>query len=320
MDLRMRNQFMTLTATMVNISILCSLLTGCLDMNTAPKDTMMMRDPAAKSDVSIPSTSPNSQILSISVKSKSLGRNIDADIYVPPHYDPKKKYAVLYLFYGYGGNRESWFSSLHINEAADRLIQAGKIKPLLIVSPDYGNSFGVNTNPGEGHNPGGVDEGHYEDYLIKELIPYVDTTYSTFPAKVSRFIGGASMGGFAAIYLGFTYPQLFGKIGAHSAALWTYSSTDDFIDQRDWLFANKTLRRKRDPFLLVADGSRLKESSVYLDAGDQDSLAEKDRQLYELLRSKHVQADWSLHSGGHDMKYWSSQLDNYLLFYAGTGR
>jgi enterochelin esterase-like enzyme len=294
---RMRNQFKTLPATVVNMSMLCSLLTGCLDM----------------------SSSPNSQVLSITGKSQALGRDMDADIYLPPHYDPKKKYPVLYLLYGYGGNHESWFSSLHINEAADRLIQAGKIKPLLIVSPDYGNSFGVNTNPGEGHNPGGVDDGHYEDYLIQELIPYVDAAYSTVPAKDNRFIGGATMGVFAALYLGFTYPQLFGKIGAHSAALWTYSSTDDFIDQRDWLFANETLRRKRDPFLL-ADGSSLKESRVYLDAGDQDSLAEKDRQLYELLRSKHVQADWSLHSGGHDLQYWSSQLDNYLLFYAGTGR
>ncbi|MDB4865691.1 MAG: hypothetical protein JWR03_24 [Cohnella sp.] len=112
--------------------------------------------------------------------------------------------------------------------------------------------------------------------------------------------------------------RLCRAICAHSAALWTYSSTDDFIDQRDCLFANETFRRKRDP-LLLADGSRLKENRVYLDAGDQDRLAEKDRQMYELLRSKHVQAAWSIH---RVVMMCNIGLANWTItcFYAGAGR
>jgi enterochelin esterase-like enzyme len=43
------------------------------------------------------------------------------------------------------------------------------------------------------------------------------------------------MGGYAALFLGFSYPELFSKIGGHSAAIWDYSTNDDYTDQRDWL-------------------------------------------------------------------------------------
>jgi len=237
-------------------------------------------------------------------------------VYLPPSYDAEAEYPVLYIFYGYGGAHDSYFTFLKVNEVADRLIKEGRIDPLIVVSPDYGNSFAVNTKEGEGQNPGGVSIGSYEDYLIQELIPYVDSNYSTRANKDGRYVGGISMGGFASLHLGFKHTDLFSRIGAHSAALWTYGPTDQFTSQRDWLYPNETLREQRDPFKL-ADAEKLAGVEIYLDAGEQDTLMNQDESLYELLRSIGADVQWVHGPGGHDVSYWSRQLEAYLLFYAG---
>ncbi|MNZ30523.1 Endo-1,4-beta-xylanase Z precursor [compost metagenome] len=254
------------------------------------------------------------QVVTDRLYSKRFDCELEMSVYLPPAYSPDTKYPVLYLLYGYGGMHDSWFTYLNIHQVADRLIDEGKIDPLIIVSPDYGNSFGVNSVEGEGKDPGSVDIGPYEDYLILELIPYIDRQYSTVTARAGRYVGGASMGGYAALYLGFNHPKLFSKVGAHSAALWNYSETDQFTGQRDWLYANESLRDNRDPFKL-AEIRQLNELEVYLDSGTEDALAEKDYLLYELLQSKGIDAQWAPHPGGHDGTYWSSQLENYLIFY-----
>ncbi|WP_162463402.1 outer membrane protein assembly factor BamB family protein [Paenibacillus psychroresistens] len=258
----------------------------------------------------------NSKIDDIEIASEALQRKISFNVYLPPGYDAGKQYPVLYSMYGYGGTRNYIFGSMGLDQVTDRLIKAGSINPLIIVSPDYGNSFGVNTKPGQGVNPGSVDEGSYEDYLIKELIPYVDSHYSTAPAKESRYIGGFSMGGYAALFLGFSHPELFSKIGGHSASIWDYSVNDEYAGQRDWLYPTEALRNLRDPFRL-ADTRSLGSVQVYLDAGESDGLAVVDEKLYNLLKAKQIPAEWHTSPGGHATSYWSSHFEDYLNFYSG---
>ncbi|TYP77540.1 alpha/beta hydrolase [Paenibacillus methanolicus] len=280
---------------------------------TAPGESVSVtRVPASAS----PAESPSSRIEQIRIPSHALGREMTVSVYLPPGYDPDVRYPVLYALYGYGGTHASWFDYLSLDDVADRLIREGRLHPLLIVSPDYGNSFGVNSSPADGRDPGTVSIGRYEDYLMQEVVPYVDDRYSTQDNKSGRSIGGASMGGYAALYLGFNHPGLFGKVGAHSAALWTYSASDLFTDQRDWLYASEALRAKRDPFKLISP-DKLAGMRVYLDAGEYDPLAEQDQALYEALKAQGIDAVWSPAPGGHDAGYWSSQLERYLLFYAG---
>lgn len=276
--------------------------------------------PSATSPSTPPTPAPastSSQIEHAYFRSDTLGREVGITVYLPPGYKEEAlaRYPVVYLFYGYGGNRDAWFSGLHLDQTADRLIRDGTIRPLIIVCPDYGNSFGVNTAPGEGIDPGGVDIGPYEDYFIQEVIPYVDANYRTDAVKAGRSIGGASMGGFASLHLGFRHPELFGKIGAHSAAIWDGTSSDLYTDQRDWLYPSETLRDARDPFRL-AKKSELSDVRVYLDAGADDPLTRVDYALYEQLRDRNIDALWVPNAGGHDPSYWSGQLSNYLRFYA----
>jgi enterochelin esterase-like enzyme len=270
-------------------------LTGCKanDKDVLPFATQIPSSVKLTPEIITASASveyTNSKIEDIEITSEALQRKINFEVYLPPNYDAGKKYPVLVSMYGYGGTRDYIFGSMGLNQVADRLIEEGSINPLIIVSPDYGNSFGVNTRPGQGINPGSVDEGSYEDYLLKEVIPYIDSHYSTSAARESRYVGGFSMGGYAALFLGFSHPELFSKIGGHSAAIWDYSMNDNYTDQRDWLYPNEILRNLRDPFRL-ADTRSLGSVQVYLDAGDSDGLAVVDEKLYKLLKSKQIPAE-----------------------------
>lgn len=292
-------------------------LSGCNSSNDSPATSSpAVTAESPNASASPASSSEHSRLEQVSFHSKALDADKTMSVYLPPSYSPDKEYPVLYLFYGYGGTHDAFFSYLKLHGVADRLIREGRIDPLIIVSPDYGNSFAVNTKKGEGRDPGGVSIGPYEDYLIQDLIPYVDSNYSTQANREGRYVGGISMGGFASLHLGFKHPDMFSRIGAHSAALWTYTKDDQYTSQRDWLYPDEALRELRDPFKL-ADAKKLAGVEIYLDAGDQDLLMEQDESLYELLRSMEIDVQWAHGPGGHDASYWSRQLKAYLLFYAG---
>jgi enterochelin esterase-like enzyme len=254
------------------------------------------------------------------IHSESLKKNQNVSIYLPPGYEKGETYPVLYLLHGKDGNEKSWFngffgiSAAHIDKTADHLIKEQKIKPMIIVSPMIDNSYGVNTST-KSTKVGDHNEGLYEDFIVKELIPYVDSHFSTIQNKSGRYIGGLSMGGFSALYLAFSHPDLFSKVGGHSAALRLDVNTGSGIG---WLFANGRSRDDIDP-LYLAEQAGNDGISVYLDHGDMDHawLVEGNKVLYSKLQSKNMKVQYVSKSGGHDYTYWSSQTAPYLMFYAG---
>lgn len=251
----------------------------------------------------------------VSIQSKALNTLIGFAVYLPADYDSGQTYPVLYIMYGYGGNQYSLFNNfMSINHTADKMIAAGTMKSMILVIPDYKNSFAVNSTREQNPNTGGGTIGLYEDYLIKELIPYIDQHFATDNTRAGRFIEGYSMGGFAALYLGFNYPELFSKIGAHSSALWDYSNSDLFISQREWLYTTPELRRQRDPFLL-AQYKDLRETDIYLDVGVNDALLGVNERFYKHLLQQGVRVEWRSNNGGHDKNYWEANTETYFSFY-----
>jgi enterochelin esterase-like enzyme len=287
-----------------------SCLTGCGGGGTS---TLAATDPTT---VPVPAIGAG-RVDHVSIDSTALHKSMDVEVYLPQGYSAARRYPVLYMFYGYGGNANTFFGGfLTMNLTADKLIASGRIPPMIIVVPDYANSFGVNTTVEQQPNSGGGTIGPYEDYLIGEVVPYIDAHYSSDARRETRYAGGFSMGGFAALYLGLRHPDMFGKIGAHSAALWDYGKTnaDLFTGQRDWLYATPALREQRDPMQLALQVD-LSTIRFYLDAGTSDLLLPKDSEMVDILHSRSATVEWHASSGGHDQSYWSSQLENYLLFY-----
>jgi S-formylglutathione hydrolase FrmB/predicted ester cyclase len=176
------------------------------------------------------------QITSPSLEGNALGdpamRNMV--IYLPPGYEYSDKgYPVVYLIPGLGATERWWacgefspaFSLMgiavqNLPEAGfasmiDELIADGKMQPMIIVMPDistaYGGSFCVNS----------ALNGNHEDYIVNDIVPYIDANYRTLPSRNSRGIAGHCMGGYAAMYLSMRHPDVFGAVVSHSGTLMT---------------------------------------------------------------------------------------------------
>jgi len=127
----------------------------------------------------------------------------------------------LYLLHGIGGSENDWFEGGgRANVIADNLIAEGKIKPLIIVTP--------NTNAA---GPGIADG--YENFtkdLLNSLIPYIESNYSVYTDREHRAIAGLSMGGGQSFNIGLTNLDKFAYIGPISAAPNTYPNERLFPD------------------------------------------------------------------------------------------
>lgn len=264
-----------------------------------------------------------SSTLKVKFYSESLQKSMSMNVYLPPNYDEQDKYPVLYLLHSYKTNENQWFDTLKIAEKADALIAAGRIEPLIIVAPRIDNSFGVNSSELPGYeegsgNPGDdgvLHTGKYEDYITKDVISYVDTHFNTSKSRNSRYIGGTSMGAFASLHIGFRHPDLYSKVGGHSPALFV---GDMWAPLEKLLYPTPEVRKENDPLLLAAS-KKLNKLKIYLDMGDQDSFKDATTKLKDTLSGvKTKSLDFHINKGGHDDAYWSSQIDNYLLFYAGA--
>jgi enterochelin esterase-like enzyme len=263
----------------------------------------------------------SSMLKNETLHSKVLKKDANINIYLPKGYSDAERYPVLYVLHGYSGSKDDWLPGLKLDKKADELIQNKKIKPLIIVSPQIDNSYGVNSseNPRVLGTPpnNSLNEGMYEDYIYKELVSYIDVNYSTLRSREGRYIGGLSMGGCAALHTAFLHSDVFSKAGGHSPALFL----DEFPNNLGtWLYPDMETRKQRDPIYLAQERD-LKSLKVYLDCGDRDSYKfyEGCEKLYKILQEKGVESEYHLNPGAHDGAYWESNAEKYLLFYAGIG-
>lgn len=136
----------------------------------------------------------------------------DFPVYLPPSYfsSPKKRFPVVFLISGFTGkgimNLNVSFLSENIQQRLDRLISSGKMKEMIVVMPDcitkYGGSQFINSSA----------TGKYEDYIIRELVPFIDSKYRTLPESKNRAVCGKSSGGYGSVILAMKNPGVFGMM------------------------------------------------------------------------------------------------------------
>lgn len=258
-----------------------------------------------------------SKVEALPFYSNILKKDMRAMTYLPQNYDVSPPLPVLYFLHGRSGD-ETILSVLEMDTLADRMIQNGDIKPMIIVCPRIENSRGMNSAPMckevtslDGRNR--IQVGRYEDYLIDEVIPLIDRTYRTIPDKSGRYIGGVSGGGYAALHNAFRHPNLFTKAGGHMPAVELQLEEEDrpyFKDMDVWEAYDPISIARRH---LMPDGL-----TVYLDAGDQDEggFYEGCAVLQEILQSKGIASQNHIFPGHHNISYIKANLERYLKFYS----
>jgi enterochelin esterase family protein len=148
-------------------------------------------------------------------------------VYLPPGYhNNDTRYPVVYLLTGFAGRgtlmvNDSIFDE-NIQEQMDRLIAGGTVQPMILAMPDgltrYGGSQYINS----------AGTGRYQDYIITEIVPYIDQTYRT--RRDARIIAGKSSGGYGALVLAMRHPDVFRAVACHSGDMYF-----DFVYRPDFI-------------------------------------------------------------------------------------
>jgi enterochelin esterase-like enzyme len=159
---------------------------------------------------------PHGEVRSRWYKSAVTGKQRNVIVYTPPDYeaDPTKRYPVLYLQHGGGEDETGWGKQGHMNFILDNLIAEKKAVPMIVVM-EKGYAMRANAAPPP-TGPGRGDGGAFEDVVIKDLIPMIDSTYRTLTDRDNRAIAGLSMGSGQAMQIGMSHLNTFSVIGAFS--------------------------------------------------------------------------------------------------------
>jgi enterochelin esterase-like enzyme len=235
--------------------------------------------------------------------SASLGRTMPYNIYLPPGYaSGSREYPTVYLLHGMAGSDRQW-AELGIAKAADRLIAAGEIAPLIIVMPEGESAYWVD------HATDGQKWGRY---TAVDVVNDVDATFRSIARQRSRAIGGLSMGAHGALQLALNYPGEFGAVGAHSLVLRKFGSAPSY-------FGTAADFATRDPMQIVKkNGPGGCSFALWIDIGAGDPWASAATQFDGELTGLGIKHQWHLWAGDHSAAYWSGHLDDYLRFYSAS--
>lgn len=161
---------------------------------------------------------PHGQVVQVLFPSPSTNSTRRAFVYLPPTYDGKKKFPVLYLQHGWGEDETAWSRQGHANLIMDNLIAEGKCEPFIIVM-----TYGM-TNEAKFGTIGSFKVDNFQKVLIDELVPYIDSHFKTKANKDNRAMAGLSMGGMETKAITLARPEVFGYYGLLSGG--TYAPAD----------------------------------------------------------------------------------------------
>lgn len=255
----------------------------------------------------------------LSASSKILSHPVAYCVILPPSYDTEKtrRYPILYLLHGLGDNEQMLIHSGGFNLVQD-LWERHQLGDFLIVTPDGGSSFYINSRDGRLR---------YEDFFLQEFLPQIAKRYRTQSGSASRGIAGISMGGYGALHLGFRHPELFGSVGAHSAALLEKLPTVAIPNSRQTARSrilgdvfgsplDPVFWKQNDP-LAIARTANLSALKIYFDCGSEDDFGFEDgaAALDKVLSSRHIPHEFHLYPGGHNWVYVAEHLPALLQFH-----
>lgn len=247
---------------------------------------------------------PHGTVSRIWYDSPALGLERRMTVYTPAGYETSgKRYPVLYLLHGMGGDEEAWISLGRTAQILDNLIAQGKAKPMIVVMPN-GNAS-QEAAPGEssrGMVPPTMQlpktmEGSYEQ-AFPEIVEFIDKNYRTIKSKSGRAIAGLSMGGFHSLHISKQYPDMFNYIGLFSAAIMPNKEVSSLIYEN--MEEKLKVQFDKNPAL------------YWIAIGKTDFLYKANEEYRKLLDEKGYKYTYYESDEGHIWKNWRIYLTEFV--------
>jgi enterochelin esterase-like enzyme len=228
---------------------------------------------------------PHGKLEMIEYDSKTVGTTRKMQVYTPPGYSKDKLYPVLYLLHGIGGDETEWQRFAHPDVLLDNLIADGKAVPMLIVMPN--GRAQKDDRPGPNPMATAPAFARFERDLLDDVIPAIQSRYSTYTNRENRALAGLSMGGGQTLNFGLAHLDTFAWVGAFSSAPNT----------------------KRPAELVPDPAAATRELKLlWLSSGNKDGLIRISQGVHAYLKEKQVPHVWHVDGNGHDATHWRNNL------------
>ncbi len=232
---------------------------------------------------------PHGKLEMIEYESETVGTTRRMQVYTPPGYSKGKKYPVLYLLHGIGGDETEWQRFARPEILLDNLIADGKAVPMIVVMP---NGRAQKNDRAEGDVFASAPAfAKFEGDLLNDVIPAIENRYSTYTDREHRALAGLSMGGGQTFNFGLSHLDTFAWLGAFSAAPNTQSPEELVPDQK---------KAKKQLELLM------------ISCGNQDGLMRISQQMHRYLKENDVPHIWHVDGNGHDATHWKNSLYHFV--------
>ncbi len=224
----------------------------------------------------------------IEYDSKTVGTRRKMNVYTPPGYSEEKKYPVLYLLHGIGGDETEWQRFATPEVLLDNLIADRKAVPMIIVMP---NGRAQKNDRAEGDVFQSAPAfAEFEQDLLEDVIPAIESRYSVQADREHRALAGLSMGGGQSLNFGLTHLDTFAWVGGFSSAPNTKAAEE-----------------------LVPDPAKSKKQLklLWLSCGNKDGLIRISQRMQRYLKEHDVPHVWNVDSHGHEPTHWRNNLYHF---------
>lgn len=236
--------------------------------------------------------------------SDALGYDRRLTVYTPAGYETSgKRYPVLYLLHGMGGDEEAWATLGRTVQIMDNLIAEGKAKPMIVVMPN--GNVDQEAAPGESslglYKPTTALKRTMEGSMeanFPEIIRFIEKNYRVDKKKSARAIAGLSMGGFHSMHISKEYPDLFDYVGLFSAAIRPHKEGVSPIYEN----TEEKLAKQ------FAHAPKL----YWIAIGKTDFLYKANEEYRALLDKNHYPYIYRESDGGHIWRNWRIYLSEFV--------
>lgn len=227
----------------------------------------------------------------IEYDSKTVDARRKMNVYTPPGYsaDGSKKYPVLYLLHGIGGDETEWQRYATPNFILDNLIADGKATPMIVVMP---NGRAQKNDRAEGDVFKSAPAfAVFEQDLLNDVIPAIESHYRAAANREHRALAGLSMGGGQSLNFGLSHLDTFAWVGGFSSAPNT-----------------------KAPAELIPEPAAAKKQLklLWLSCGKKDRLLGISQRMHAYLKERDVPHVWNVDAYGHDPTHWANNLYHFV--------